>query len=382
MADKKQASRRSSGGLKSSTSTKQSVRSKVKAASSKPLSEEAQAALDDVVDEVDDLQEQATFSYKIDQAAELDSEIPGLADQVADLRRRGYTYKSYLEQKVETLAAKWEAARPAFERELRKAERSLSDDVDALTDRLIEVQRRGDLRAIQALGTEVSSVESAIEAAENAIDAAYENVYRAFQQTRSQINGVAWTLDELEQATFELLQGESVIEAVDAHWWRDGKKDGPQGVLYLTDQRLIFEQKEKVATKKVLFIATEKELVQEMVFEAPVMSIQSVKGESKGFLKGEDHLDFEFGSGAPYAVGHFHIKGDESEMWVSLIKRVKNGQIRAESVAGDEEGHAVAQEDTIGEAPERCVSCGAPIGLLAQGQRQVTCEFCGSSMRW
>ncbi|MFO8037629.1 MAG: hypothetical protein R6U57_13480, partial [Anaerolineales bacterium] len=61
-----------------------------------------------------------------------------------------------------------------------------------------------------------------------------------------------WMLTELSEVSFELLATESGIMAVKAVWAKSGKqrKEDPKGVLYLTDQRLLFEQKEKVTTKK------------------------------------------------------------------------------------------------------------------------------------
>ena len=58
-----------------------------------------------------------------------------------------------------------------------------------------------------------------------------------------------------------------------ANWKKPGDKDGVGGVLFLTDQRLLFEQKEEVVTKKVLFIATEKQKVQALAWEIPVANI-------------------------------------------------------------------------------------------------------------
>jgi hypothetical protein len=51
-----------------------------------------------------------------------------------------------------------------------------------------------------------------------------------------------------------------------------GSPDDPKGILYLTDQRLIFEQKQEIATKKFLFITTEKQKVQKLVFEVPALT--------------------------------------------------------------------------------------------------------------
>ena len=64
-----------------------------------------------------------------------------------------------------------------------------------------------------------------------------------------------------ETSSGKLLAHEYVIIGVKAVWTKDGKenKDDPEGVLFLTDQRILFEQKEEVATKKFLFITKERE---------------------------------------------------------------------------------------------------------------------------
>ena len=57
--------------------------------------------------------------------------------------------------------------------------------------------------------------------------------------------------------------------AVKARWDQEGDND-PEGILYLTDKRLIFERKEKVATKKVLFVTVSSQMVHEVMIDQPL----------------------------------------------------------------------------------------------------------------
>lgn len=72
---------------------------------------------------------------------------------------------------------------------------------------------------------------------------------------------------------------------------RDQGTCRPDGVLYLTDQRLIFEQKEEVATRKILFITTAKKKIQEMEWALPISLLETVQVRKMGMLKNEDYLD-------------------------------------------------------------------------------------------
>lgn len=316
--------------------------------------------------------------------ADFDTDISALADQIEEVRTRGYRYKSFLEGKRQTLQGKWRTAKSAMSNEIEEAESVLQGMITEAADEVNRAYHTAG--AIAAAEGALGNLEARVDAAEAAIQATYAGIQATLYQTQQQVQDTLWMLEQIDQAEFDLLAEENPVQAVRAKWWRDGDNKGPDGILYLTDQRLIFEQKEEVTTKKVLFIATEKEVVQEMLFEAPISSIESVKASHKGLMGHQDHLDFTFGSAAPYANAHFHIDGQESAYWDGLVKRVQNGDIRHEwYYAEGETPEAAAQalEDTLVNAPEKCSSCGAPFDApLTKGQRQIQCEYCGATMRW
>ena len=82
-----------------------------------------------------------------------------------------------------------------------------------------------------------------------------------------------------------------------AEWVATGKGgDDPDGIVYLTDQRLLFEQKEKTGKKLGLFGGKQ---TQELEWELPLNLIEKVQAENKGLFGGKDMLHFELGAGAP-----------------------------------------------------------------------------------
>lgn len=337
-------------------------------------------AIQQIADDVSLSSHYATLS-------QLDQDVIGLADQVADLRERGYCYKNYLERKVDTLGRKWQEAEPSLRRELANAEAELRPAYDRLVQQYESAarMRAGARGRASVLEQQVQALQSQASAADTALRSIYSGVSETYHQTAQQLAEVAWLLDSVDQASFELLVGENPIQAVEAKWWRDGKNDGPEGVLYLTDQRLLFEQKEKVATKKVLFITTESEMVQELLLEVPCGAIGEVKASSQGLMGHEDHLDFEF-SGGNVRAAHFHIDGQDSEMWAGLVNRVLNGEIERERWYADGQdaaSMAEAEAEAMAAAPTQCSACGAPLdAMLVRGQRQIECEYCGTITRW
>lgn len=347
-------------------------------------SAELESTLASLSSELSSLAEGVSFNTHRKAIADLDKGLDELAGQVEQIRTRGYSYKGFLERKVETLQAKWSETGPIVRQQIEAAQAELKPLYDNLSRQHSNVSRlgAGAQGQVRALQTSTNDLKARVGAADQALRSTYDSLRQTYQQTRKQIDEVVGLLDQLDRSSFDLLASENPIQGVKAKWWRDGKNQGPEGILYLTDQRLLFEQKEKVATRKVLFIATESETKQELAFQVPVGAISACKATSQGLMGHEDHLDFDFSSG-DFVNAHFHISGQSSEDWAALVKRVLNGEIERERVQLEGMASATPSEEAASLAPTRCDSCGAPVNAaVTRGQRQITCEFCGNVMRW
>jgi hypothetical protein len=139
-------------------------------------------------------------------------------------------------------------------------------------------------------------------------------------------------LEQLGEATFETDKNELLYHAVSARWDKEGNDD-PEGILYLTNQRLVFEQKEKVATKKILFIATEKELVQQVLIDQLLETIDKVETANKGLFGHHDFIDITFTDSKLDSVS-LHLDGQDSKKWLQWIDQAKSGQLEDDRVAG------------------------------------------------
>ena len=134
-------------------------------------------------------------------------------------------------------------------------------------------------------------LEDKVSAAENTLRGMYDELSGQVSELTRRLDEVDYLLKQLSEASFQLLTTEGGVAAVKAVWCKTGKeqKDDPEGVLYLTDQRLIFERKENVVTKKVLFVATEKQKLQSLQLECPVALVDKVETSKAGMLKNDRH---------------------------------------------------------------------------------------------
>jgi hypothetical protein len=332
---------------------------------------------------INSLQEKARLNNASDAVEDLHTSVNGLARRIADLRQRGYVFEKELEQQAVGFVAQWAQIHPEVIAQINQQIPTLQAALRPLESQLAQLAGRSPDAAarsqLASLKTSVETLEGKVSAAENHIYGMYDSFSNQVNQTQSHLNNIDWMLTQLSEAKFNLLPTEGAIAAIKAVWCKDVKeaKEDPDGVLYLTDQRLLFEQKEEIVTKKILFIATEKQKVQELRWEAPVVLLTEIKPSKQGLLQNEDHLDLRFGPGAPLQTVHLHIWQNANE-WLQLLNRAKAKDFdKTRAIAIDQ-----AEVAKVKALPSQCSSCGANLDqVVLRGQNEIKCQYCGFVIR-
>ncbi len=320
--------------------------------------------LKDVLDSMEDVQTTLTT-------------LPLLLEQV---RQRGYVFKSFLERKVKVLQDQWAPLRVQVEGEVSKQTGALRVEANRVDAQFNTLRRAVGSPAaagmIPSVDLAVGGIESKISAARSTLTGMFDELKNNVDQTKRQLDEIVRTLDACEQASFRLLAGEDIVLVVPAQWDKDGKDD-PKGNLFLTDSRMLFERNEEVATKKVLFVTTAKEKVQQLQLEVVLPDVETVKATSKGMFGKDDWLEFTFQGRAPCRTANFHI-WYESNDWQALYGRVKSGEIAQERSKPKD----AAVVEAVKSAPTKCPTCGASLNIqIVKGMTQVNCDYCGSVIR-
>jgi hypothetical protein len=349
--------------------------------SSEPA-EELARELRDLQRRVDKLHSRVRLADVQDSAEDVGTIASGLLQRIQAVRARGYVFESSLEERARDLESQWPRLRESVLKQIEQEAAALGRELPAVESLLRQVEARADRPSdaepvLERADRATEVLEKKARAAADHISGMYDQFEDEVNELTGHLHQVEWMLTELAQASFQLLPVEAPIMAVRATW-DQSQNQRPQGLLYLTDQRLLFEQKQEIATKKVLFITTEKEKVQQLLFEVPVGQVEKVVASHKGLLGHEDHLDLTFASDASRPTAHFHIDGQRSETWQELIGRATSGDFdRDRAVPLDEE-----VIETVRSAPTRCPACNAPITQrILRGMDRITCEYCGHIIR-
>ncbi len=348
------------------------------------LAEQVKSDIRSLESSLDNLQNTVRMSDIRDHVEDLQTSVNGMNRRIGALRERGYAFEKNLEGKATDFVEQWEKIAPSIKQQIEKEARTLGNSLRPLEREITQLAGKTASAAVlrpmaSKLKSRVETLEGRVEAAERSISGGYDQFSSDVQKVKSHLYQLEEMLEKFDEATFDLLATEAGIMAVKAVWAKDGKerKDDPEGILYLTDQRLLFEQKEEIATKKVLFVTTEKKLVQELRWEAPVALIEGTKASKEGFMNKDDFIEVQFGGDAPFDSVYLHI-WQSSDDWKALLKRAKAKEFDAtRAIAIDED---VAEK--VKDAPTNCPSCsGAITQKILRGMDSITCEYCGTVIR-
>jgi hypothetical protein len=321
-----------------------------------------------------------------------------LAKELARARERGYRFAAHLESAVGALDAQWQ--------ETGVAVRAL---IDEETARLGEIRRKieniidsgyrhkdggtGLENIVSMLDGQVAALEAGVKEAEKRITPRFRDFQNAAGDAESALRTIHAHLDLLDDASFTLEGGETLYIAAPAEWVATGKSDkDPDGVLFLTSARLIFEQKETTGKKLGMFGGQK---VHEVKWTVSLDQVQAVTAENKGLFGGRDMITLTLGGGAPHARLTLEVKGGvKSQYWAEQIEGLARGtiapaspaQLAAASAAVAAAGGAaktadaaVSRIETVVSVPKQCVNCGSPLGSAEAGAKEIVCRFCGTA---
>ena len=341
---------------------------------------------DDLRSEWASLSGKISLGYLDDEIEDRAGQMDALPLRIADLRKRGYRYNGDWEARVASMSEGWPERRRRATRLQAERARSLKAPA-AEIDELCDHSMLSD-SALDRLESGLEQLEAQLEDAERAVRGAYDSLDTPLYELQREFDAAEDLLESIGTASFDFYPDENGVAVCKATW--TNHPDEPEGLLFLTDGRLVFEQREKKAKKKVLFITTESELVQELLWETPVGNVEELEAEDKRkMLSRKELLHLGFREYASSSGLHgdvtLQLKGASNEAWAGLIKRVQSGEIEADRFDAPSPAEAAAAEAASAtpprEIPTKCPACGGQLPQLVKGMRELVCEYCGTVVR-
>jgi hypothetical protein len=336
--------------------------------------QEDQRKIDSIKREFERLEGQANLTSVRESIGEINERLAEYPAKLKEYSRRGYLHTRPLEERLQTQQRQWRANQSKLEQALTANKTRLRANARGAA-RLVGRMRPGQATAIKSADSSVDKLAKMVANAERELRAYYGDIESELWSVDRELGRIGWTLEALEGSPeIKLKSSEGPLMAVESAWHRDGD-DGPEGVLFLTDQRLLFEQREEVVTKKRFgLFKAESEMVQKLWLDINISAIDKVEDKEEGGFLGvgkADILELVCSADAPLSRARFHLKGQESADWRSLIRRAQSGEVAAER-------HAQAKAKPALKFPTSCPNCMGSLPEPNRGATRVKCNFCGS----
>lgn len=341
---------------------------------------ELQQQWDRIQHDYTELEGKAQLASLYTDIGNIDAALVSLPNKLDTLRERGYVHSGQLEDLLEDVDDRWDEIRPRLERTLRTQVAQLDRSLDVAERQILGLTVLN-ARTLAGAETAVSSLSNQIDEASRAAAGLYYGLDGELNHIEHQIRQVEKMLERIDQsAEIQLRNTEAPLACVKAEWQPNGE-DGPDGYLFLTDQRLLFEQREEIVTKRVLgLFKKDSEKIQKLLLDIEVADVEEINHKEEGGFLGmgkDDILELVFTAKAPVSRARFHLDGQDSEDWAALIKRALTGEIDADR-ADEYEEEVAAAEALVLTFPKMCPNCFAALETPPRGVTAVTCEFCST----
>jgi ribosomal protein S27AE len=301
-----------------------------------------------------------------DELAELENDVRALERDLAGVRSDGYAVESELEADVAILGVQWERVKTNAETTMEHQSALLSGQMTAIQKMLSNLAAKsGDLAGARPLYMQIKSAIASAEAQADATDATvlaqYDEYADEVEAIGAHLDWIAWMLEALSTASFRLLATESGVAAVEAIWEVPGLEP-ENGILYLTDQRLLWE--DRIGDY-------------ELKIDVPLQQVKDVKIEVDK-ESGVEFLVVTYNSGAPLPKVRLQFSQPVVDEWLQMVGRARSGDYSKDRTIPLEP----VELEKVRNAPQQCPNCGAALTApILRGQARITCEYCGAVTR-
>jgi|GEM_PF-4515393 len=334
--------------------------------------------LSSIQNDITDLKRKYLFDDVFGNIRDIEKKLNGIENGIRTVRQKGFVYGKEWEKMVIDYKGELPRIKTSIQTESNNIANIHSFTLDQMVSEISSM--RSDFETnpanyyshIDSVESRISPIKSLIKDADNKLKAIIQPMEEKLNTLDKRIKRIDNGFEQIEKASFKLLEGESPVDAWSAQYLKEGKK-GPKGMIFLTDKRFRFEQNEDVVVSRRFLVVTKKERRQELLIDEPIGLIVSSKDSEKGFFLARKemlHLDFEHGAKIREATFRTNVDSKEID---DVLDSVISGGI---SKTITDEG-TKTEEKTLPKI-DKCPACGASFTKpIVKGMTHIRCEYCG-----
>jgi hypothetical protein len=286
-----------------------------------------------IVNEYSALERNVTEQTLFEALTTMSNQLQNLPHQLQQSRQLGYACGADLEPTLLMLSKQWRDVEDTIRHRVQSLIQRLRWELRALQDTVNQMNAADSASAptfIARMDGELSRIRNQFSDAKREMLQSVGNIPDQLQAIADRLSKIAVYMKRVSEASFPFNPGESVFLAVEAEWHKgEGKKERPDGVFYVTNQRLIMEQKEK----KGGFLGIGGHQVQQLAWEAPLSTVQSVSSENTGLFGNVDLVHLKLSNGDPAPETTVEVTDAKAEWFAAQLQRALRDEIEQEHIS-------------------------------------------------
>jgi hypothetical protein len=301
----------------------------------------------------------------------VDDTLTKLPARIAAIRQMNYRIQTNLEEDQSTSSKRWAELGPSIKMEASSRATTLKGELNSL-ERDINARRISssyDLLGLSGLDLRINTVRALVFDFNSRIDKEMIPLESTLAPLEQGVSTAEEVVKITSTASFQWKEGETPVVAVHAK----DMNEKIEGILTLTNQRIIYEGEKVIILKKTLFIVTEKKIERTTILERPIGSINKIVKGRVGLLAGAG-IFIDFKQGDPELK--LDTKSEEADRVLKYYGLITSGQVDEEL----SKLKPVEQKNTEKRIIS-CPKCGAPYtDEVFRGQLTVQCKYCNTAI--
>jgi hypothetical protein len=299
----------------------------------------------------------------------VDDSIVKLPTRIAGLRQMNYLLQSNLEVDHQKAANSWAALGAILKSDVISRATSLKPELDIIERELYALRSSSSLSSgnLANLTSRLSAQRILVSDIVARTQSQLVPVNSILSPVEKGLKFAEATVERISVASFKWKPGETPVISIPAK----NMKGNVDGILTLTNQRIIYEEVKEVVMKKVLFWATEKKTDRQLSLEKPIGAVSKIIKGKVGLFEGEG-LYIDFKQDEPQLV--LDAYGEDADETIKLFNQISMGQIDTDLEKTKPTDKEPAEKRLI-----TCPYCGAPYrDEIYRGQVSVQCKYCAT----
>lgn len=252
----------------------------------------------------------------------IDRTIVTLRQKIEEIYEHKHKVVVDLHARIDLLATRWNRVKQQIDDVMEKRRAELSENFSPVRTAMSALLAgTTTARNMQPLIDEVKMAHRAFEAEVKTLEQWIKDELADVKKAKLELEEDITTVEFCEDALFALESGESIVGAVKAVY------SDAEGVLFLTNNRLIFEQNEFISEERLLGFIPKgaKKLVHKPLLEKRLHEIRVVRAykDNKIPFFYKDYLYFEF-EGAEELSANVLLSEQDCDTWAHKIQKCAN----------------------------------------------------------